>query len=108
MRHCVKCIIYKAFVGGRQLVLCYQLFLHFAHEGVCHEGTQKRAHSYTVHFFVQVSFKLEELIFGGDSQQFHQLQLRDVKIVLSVKPVIFKGSLCESLDGFIHLNISEQ
>ena len=54
------------------------------------------SHSYMVHLFVQVSFKLKELIFGGDSQQLHQIQFRDVKIELSVEPFVFKGSLCDT------------
>ena len=62
IRHCAKCINYKAFVEDRQLVLSFWLFLDFAHEGVCHEGTQWRSQSYTVHLFVQLSFKLKELI----------------------------------------------
>ena len=41
--------------------------------------------------------------FGGVLQQLYQIQLRDVKIVVYVKPVD-QRSLCNTLDGSIHWN----
>ena len=47
-------------------------------------------------------------MFGGNSEQLYQIRLRDVETVFFVEPVIFKGYFCNALDGFIHLNVSEQ
>ncbi|PFX22343.1 hypothetical protein AWC38_SpisGene13176 [Stylophora pistillata] len=56
----------------------------------------------------QGAIELEKLILGSHTQKIDKVPLRDVQIVFIAKPVVTKGSVRETLNGFIQRYIREQ
>ena len=53
-------------IESSHLVTIFQFFFNMAPKRICYHLSEERAHGNPVHLFVQMSFKLEKLVFRSN------------------------------------------